>query len=442
MAVAAVVLTVGFGGLPEANEPMLPDPVGDADYRDGGAPDPAKVELGGMLFFDKVLSGNRNIACATCHHPSLGTGDALSLSVGEGGTGLGPSRSTGSGRDAITGRVPRNAPALFNLGATEFRTLFHDGRVAENTGAPDGFETPAGPDLPEGLESALAAQALFPVTSAVEMAGQPGENPVADAAARSDLPGVWALLADRLRAIPGYVALFKDAYGVGAAEIAFAHAANAIAAFEAAAWRSDQSPFDRYLRGERDALPPAAQRGMRLFYGEAGCASCHSGPFQTDHGFHAIAMPQIGPGKGYAPGDRQDSGRERVSGDAADRYRFRTPSLRNVARTAPYGHAGAYATLEAAVRHHLDSVRALRAYDPAQAVLPRRADLAESDLAVMRDPALVAAIAAANERAPWPATDDQVADILAFLQALTDPAALDPDRHVPDAVPSGLPVAD
>ncbi len=270
----------------------LPRPVTDRDYHDGGNPNPDKVQRGQSLFFDKLLSGNRNISCATCHHPLTGTGDGLSLPVGEGGLGLGPTRDTGSGRDAVHERVPRNAPALFNLGAREFRVMFHDGRLMEDSRHPSGFQSPAGDDLPPGLDNALAAQAMFPVTSGAEMAGQPGENPIADAAAAGKLAGpdgVWEQLARRLRDIPEYVALFKQAYPdeiTESEDISFVHAANAIAAFEADFWRSDDSPFDRFLRGKRGAMSPSAIWGMGLFYGKAGCHSCHGGVFQTDHGFH------------------------------------------------------------------------------------------------------------------------------------------------------------
>ena len=189
----------------------LPEPVTDTDYFDNGAPDTAKVQLGAQLFFDKILSGNLNISCATCHHSFTATGDGLSLPIGEGGRGLGVTRDTGVGPDAVHERVPRNAPALFNLGAREFTSLFHDGRVQPNAKFPNGIESPAGFDLPEGLDSPLAAQAMFPVTSATEMAGQAGENPVADAAAAGDLAGpngVWAQLAERLQGVDGYVAQF------------------------------------------------------------------------------------------------------------------------------------------------------------------------------------------------------------------------------------------
>ena len=164
----------------------LPLPATSADFYDNGAPNAGKVKLGAQLFFDKILSGNKNIACATCHHPFAGTGDGLSLPVGEGGRGFGVTRDTGAGAEAIHERVPRNAPALFNLGAREFTHLFHDGRVQSNGAMPNGIESPAGLDLPEGLDNVLAAQAMFPVTSPTEMAWQVGENSLADAAAAGD----------------------------------------------------------------------------------------------------------------------------------------------------------------------------------------------------------------------------------------------------------------
>lgn len=444
-------LALLLGAMPAAAGAPVP-PVSDADYRDDGSADPARVELGRLLFFDKILSGNLNISCATCHHPLAGTGDGLALPVGEGGRGLGVTRDTGHGDAAIGERVPRNAPPLFNLGAREFVRLFADGRVEEDPFEPAGFRTPAGDQLPDGLDSVLAAQAMFPVASGSEMAGQAGENEQADTAAQDRLAGpggVWDLIARKLQAVPGYVALFQGAFPgqvVEPDDIDFVLAANAIAAYEASAWRSDNSPFDRYLRGELRALSREARLGMGLFYGEARCGTCHTGPFQTDHFFHAIAIPQIGPGKGdtqagYTDG-LDDFGRERVSGEPRDRFSFRTPPLRNVALTAPYGHSGAYDSLEAIVRHYIDPVAALHGYDTAQAVLPPRPDLDERDFALHRDPLRRAAIAAANEAIAVPLGERDVQNLLAFLHALTDPAAQDLRDAVPDAVPSGLPIRD
>ncbi|WP_299395985.1 cytochrome-c peroxidase [Pelagibius sp.] len=458
-------------------------PVADSDFHDDGRPDQAKVRLGRFLFFDKVLSGNRNIACATCHHPTLAAADGVSLSLGEGARGLGTERREDPGTPLL-GRVPRNAPALHFLGAREFIALTHDGRVEVDPARtwPSGFWTPAREQLPEGLDNALAAQALFPVLSNIEMAGHKGENAVADAVALNRLggqDGAWAILARRLQKIPEYVDLFVEAFPEvdQSEDITIVQAANAIAAFQTTAFRPDDSPFDRYLRSRDPAvLSPAARRGMALFYGDAGCAACHSGKFQTDHRFHAIAMPQIGPGKsdgwdrsywratGYAA-RVEDFGRYRVTFRPEDRYRFRTPSLRNVELTGPWGHAGSYASLEAVVRHHLDPVAALERYDAREGALPRLqrviepratgsrlsheavnparlADYLRRDTWAQETGALRRELAEANELPPRSLSDAQVEDLLAFLRALTDPRSRDLSALVPRRVPSGLPVAD
>ena len=245
-------------------------PVTDADFREHS---PAKIKLGKNLMFDKILSGNMNISCATCHHSLADTGDGLSLPVGEGGNGLGVTRDTGSKKHAIHERVPRNAPPVFNLGAHEFEVMFHDGRVSVNPAYPSDCDTPAGFDLPDTLENVLACQAMFPVTSATEMAGQAGENDIADAAVAGDLIMVWELLAARLQdPANGYVDLFKKAFKDinQASDITYAHAANAIAAFEGTAWRADNSPFDQYLRGNLNAMSNNAIEGMNLFYNGVG----------------------------------------------------------------------------------------------------------------------------------------------------------------------------
>ncbi len=425
----------------------LPPAPQDSDFYDGGRPARAKVALGRQLFYDKILSGNRNISCATCHHALADTGDGLSLPVGEGGHGLGVTRDTGVGNGSIHERVPRNAPPLFNLGAREFTTLFHDGRLVQDATQPSGFLNPAGDELPLGLDNVLAAQAMFPVTSATEMAGQFGENPIADAAVAGDLAGpngVWAQLADRLRSVPQYARGFALAFDTvhSAQDITFVHAANAIAAFEATAFRADASPFDQFLRGDEEALSERARSGMILFYGEAGCGACHSGVFQTNHQFAAIAMPQIGPGKGDGFMGHDDFGRERVTLAAQDKYRFRVPTLRNVALTGPWGHDGALPTLESVVRHHLDPLTSLDKYAPGDATLPPRADLSALDYLVHNDQASRTALAAACELTPTPLSDHHVGLLVSFLHALTDRSSVDLRHTVPLRVPSGAPIAD
>src|SRR5258705_4860615 len=131
--------------------------------------DPALVALGQVLMFDKILSGNRDIACATCHQPSEHVADGLSLAIGTGGTGLGPSRTLGPGRQF----VPRNAPSLLNAGLGLFY-VFWDGRISKFGPGPGGFTTPAGTALPADLPNVLAAQAVGPVTNRRAKQGERG----------------------------------------------------------------------------------------------------------------------------------------------------------------------------------------------------------------------------------------------------------------------------
>ncbi len=395
--------------------------------------------LGRDLFYDPILSGNRNIACATCHHAVLGSGDGTALGIGEGGVGLGPNRHAEPGTPARA-HVPRNAPALFNLGASEFTTLFHDGRVMRDPAARMGHAMPEGRALERPVPLTLAAQALLPILSPEEMAGAPGENDIADAVARDEirgLNGAWQMLAERVEAVPEYRRRFNAIIGPDE-PIHITDIATAIAAFISYEFRSTDSPFDAWLAGRRNALTPPQRRGAELFYGKAQCSSCHAGPFQTDHAFHAIGMPQIGPGKDYdVPG--ADRGRAAVTGDDSDAYHFRTPSLRNVALTAPYGHAGVYATLDQVIRHHLDPLAALDRFDPASVQLPAL-DGPGMVPATGSDKSEIERIKAAAEIDLPPLAEAEIDALIAFLDALTDPNAVIGRLGAPGSVPSGLPV--
>ena len=128
--------------------------------------------------------------------------------------------------------------------------------------------------------------------------------------------------------------------------------------------------------------------------------------------------------------------------NAVDRYRFRVPTLRNVALKAPYGHAGAFESLEGVVRHHLDAIGSLATYDTAQAVLPPRRDLDALDFVIMDDHVSVANIAAANELAPVQLTEPEIRDLIEFLHALTDPSSIDLRDDVPGSLPSGNTLAE
>ncbi len=415
----------------------LPAPASDSDYA------PVRVEearLGRLLFYDPILSGNRNISCATCHHPAFGTSDGLSLGIGEGGKGLGPQRVV-TAENTPEQRIPRHSTALFNVGAKEFTVMFHDGRIEADPTRPSGVRTPLDGDMVAGFASILSAQTMFPVLSADEMAGHYQENDISQAVRQGLITGeggAWDLIARRVGGIAAYARAFVDVYDhvESPAQIGFTDISNAIAAFVAFEWRSDDSPFDAYLRGEGE-LSAATQAGMELFYGEAGCSECHSGPFQTDHKFHAMAAPQLGPGKAARfETHARDVGRMRVTGRAEDAYAFRTPSLRNVTRTAPYGHAGGHRELAAFLHDHSDPKGGLKRYHRAQAILP---ELAVNDWRILDDPDETAAIVAAR-RTTIALDEAGIAAIIAFLGALEDPVALGGRLGVPDQVPSGLPV--
>ena len=417
----------------------LPGPVSESDFRHF---DEAKAEVGRLLFYDPILSGNRNISCGTCHHHSLAGADGLSLGIGEGGEGIGPDRTTADGKGRIKRRMPRNSPALFNLGAREFIFVFHDGRVSEDDIFGNGFNTPAEEFLPSGLDSVLAAQSLFPLAGEIEMAGATEENRVS-AAINERIDYGWPLIAERVRGIPKYRELFAEAFDEidSGQEITIVHIANAIGAFVGLEWRSHDSPFDRFLAGDDDALSQSQRSGLKHFFGKAGCSGCHAGKFFTDHRFHALAIPPLGPGRTRRFDlHARDVGRMGESDELADAYRFSTPSLRNVALTAPYGHNGAYASLEAIIRHHLDPLAALENWQSSQVILPDVPWLEATDFLVLDDRLEMARFRQHVDIHPFELSDSEVADIVEFLGALTGEASVDGRLGRPDSVPSGLPV--
>jgi len=392
--------------------------------------------LGQALFFDKILSGNEDVSCATCHLPQFGTSDGRTLPAGVHGIGFGPDRGAGM-------MIPRNSPSLFSLHLK--RQLFWDGHVEELN---DLVLVPTSVRLlPEmravfspGLE-ALAAQAMLPPVSREEMRGLPGENPLGDLGDGYNSSGgspestttVWVELTERLLDLPGYVRMLQDAYpGVALQDFTFAHVGNAIAAFEARAFARTDSPFERFVRGDDQALERRQVEGALEFFGQ-GCARCHSGPLLSDQEFHNTGLPQIGPGvtfSGITVG--WDLGREHTTGRAEDRFLFRTPSLLNVALTGPYGHAGQFAELRDMVAHYEDAVRSNLQYDI-------QSNVSDPELVTMLTPNSVQVLAALDPMVE-PVIDFDVDAVVEFLHALTADDATDLSGIVPAFVPSGLPI--
>ncbi|WP_424831737.1 cytochrome-c peroxidase [Ruegeria sp.] len=409
----------------------LPRPLTDDDFLPF---DMGQAAIGHQLFYDPILSGNLNISCAHCHHPDFGTSDGLSLGIGEGGEGLGPDRTPGFGANKIRKRIPRNSPGLWNLGARDIHTVFHDGRLSISDIYGNGFNSPAQEWLPEGLNSLLAAQALFPLTSQFEMAGNVAENEVTGAV-HDRIDKGWPILAKRVRTDPRYgpamVAAFNE---VGTTEdITISQIANALAAFMAIEWRSTDSPFDRYLAGDTSALTSAQKDGMNLFYGKANCSSCHSGPLMSDQKFHALALPPFGPGRTrqWDPYAR-DVGRMSESNRIEDAYRFRTPMLRNVALTAPYGHNGAFPDLESMIRHHLNPQASLAKWTPNMAALPKVPWLQKADFIVWQDQPEMQRMRNKIDIIPVQLTDAEIDNLVTFLNALTGTSVDTPPFGVPE----------
>lgn len=338
-------------------EPLEPPP----------APPPALLALGEALFFEPLLSGKRNMTCASCHRPDRGTGDGLALAVGEGGHG--PDGATDgvidSENDAGRGKLlARNSPPLYNVGAAGYDRMFRDGRVSYD--AATGVYTtpepalngpaPARADITRVLDGAASAQALFPLLEHDEMRGRPGTNELADA---PDSIEVWRRIMARLHASPRYRALLAAAYPTDAASDALniGHVGRALAAYMRHAFAATDTPYDRYLRGDENALDHDAKRGMALFFGKARCARCHRGPHLTDLDVHAVAVPQIGPGNTPAGDDLGVF--PAVHGDIKLLYHFKTPPLRNVGATAPYMHDGVFQTVREVIEHYRDPRRSI-----------------------------------------------------------------------------------
>ncbi len=445
------------------------------------APPPIRaelVDLGRALFHDKILSGGRDVSCGTCHNPALGLTDRRPLNAGIKGHGVGLDREDGQ----VGGR---HTQTLFNLHTLE--TLTIDGKVEEIDGNVFGLGLPVIlPKYQDPFEDfpgvvaphVIAGQAMLPEVTFGEMLGVPGTDPNNELFACLDpqlpLPVVFGCVFDgymaRLGAIPEYVDLFEAAYpGVAFADMNFGHAGNAIAAYELSVFAATQSPWDEFVAGDNCALSHNELHGAKLFLDPKGpnCVSCHAGAALTDNDFHQTLAPTLGCGndlpKRNGPTGYDDFGRTRndhaipwVLGGAGDevfpvdeRYSWRTPPLRNVEFTAPYGRIGQYATLEGFIEHYIDPEDALLDYDITQLPDTPFVDYTGFCAHDSLHDSLLANQSAILASGSDPLLDKvklhkkkDVARLAAFLRALSDPAS-DPAvlaAELPASVPSGLPV--
>ena len=264
---------------------------------------PERAALGRLLFWDPILSGQKDVACATCHHPALGYADGLDLSIGVNGAGLGSDRAFVPGQP--TRLVKRNSQSVLNAA---FNGLTAAGAASPGT-APMFWDLRA---------RSLEAQALEPLKAFEEMRGGTYDEHHA-------VPQVVA----RLNAIPEYRQLFTRAFG-GAKAVNAQNLGRALAAFQRTLVAAN-SPFDRYMRGDTGAMTAEEVSGMERFQ-SVGCVNCHSGPMFSDFTAHVLGVPD------NRKLDASDSGMNET-------YAFRTPSLRNLGATAPYMHNGVFRSL-------------------------------------------------------------------------------------------------
>lgn len=265
---------------------------------------PEKVELGRLLFWDPILSGKKDIACATCHHPEFGYSENLDISIGVNGRGLGHKRTF-----IEPNRIPftkRNAQGLLNVA---FNGI-------DMNSAYDPATAPMFWDLrSKGLED----QSLHPIRQLEEMRGtQIASDEVIEE------------VVERLKKIPKYTKLFSQAFHQPDA-INETNLARALASFERSLL-ANNSRFDQYMRGDKKAMSSAEIEGMDLFL-SSGCARCHSGPMLSDFKTHVLGV-------------KMNEKLNHVDSGFQQRFAFRTPTLRNLRFTMPFMHSGSIQTLE------------------------------------------------------------------------------------------------
>ncbi|PYT08662.1 MAG: hypothetical protein DMF60_04270, partial [Acidobacteria bacterium] len=347
---ATAGVSKGGGGLVR----QFPKMVLRADNPLPAASNDERVQLGRLLFFDPILSGANDMSCATCHHPDLGFGDGRALSMGKGGHGIGAERTAGA-------VVRRGAPSLWN--AAFNHKQFWDGRA-------------------EDLED----QAKGPITNEIEM----NENP--------------ETLVKELKDIPEYARRFDGAFaGTDGSAVTLENVQKAVASFERTL-TANNSPFDRFVRGEVGALTPEQRRGFNLFRsGRTRCFECHGLPTFANRDFKIIGVPD-------ADSSQPDFGRFDVTKGEGNKFALKVPTLRNVVLNAPYMHNGRFKTLEEVLDFYAAGG------GPGAGFKDAKVD---------------------DKIHTYSITSEEKQDLIAFLCALTDESNL-PD--FPDKVPSGLPV--
>lgn len=431
---------------------------------------PVLAEVGKLLFFDKAGAVHTDNMCGGCHAPNFGLGDSQSVAIGVQNNDI-----VGKGRSGP--RNQRRTPTVVNTAF--YPKLMWNGRFSADSGDPFNNTQPFRFPYPElttrfpgndpRVQHLLSAQAHMPPTELTEVAGfnglralnlMPAFWPFEDGTG-SNLPAPDPLtgsfnepirqfvLANRLNTNPIYVGLFRTLFPAEMAangnKIDFFMFGRAIAEFEFTQVFAN-APIDQFARGDVNAMDTAEKRGALLFFGKANCVSCHavsglSNEMFSDFRNRTIGVPQLAPPFGVGsdnvqfdgPNADEDFGLEQLTGNASDRYRFRTAPLRNLAVAPAFFHDGAYTKMEDAIRFHLDPNTEARTYDPKKAGvdadLTRRVGPIEPILARL-DPALQTPVVLSN---------DEFNDLVHFVKdGLLDPRAKGTCSTIPPAVPSGI----
>ena len=370
-ATVVVFLYMGVGAVAQSKSTLSALPPTPQAPKDNPTT-PAKVALGRLLFWDPLLSGPQDVACASCHHPQNGYAEDRDLSLGVTGIGLGKSRHQAPGSTIPI--VKRNSPTVVNIA---FSGSDESGR----------YDPATAPMFWDMRVKSLEKQALEPLKALEEM--RENTYPEGDEAVAS--------VVAKLQANAEYRSLFAGAFG-SAQPVSAENLGRAIAAFERTLL-ANNSPFDRYMRGDRSAMTEEQVSGMQRFE-RVGCIKCHNGPMFSDYKLHVMGVP--------------DNPALPASDDGAEKtYAFRTASLRNLTFTAPYEHNGMFRTLSDVVGF----------YEDARSGRSRNPNVSSEKL----DPLL-------RELGDF---DEEDVDLVEFLRALSDDSF---DRTIPERVPSGLPV--
>lgn len=302
---------------------------------------PAKSAAGKLLFESKKLSVSKEVACQTCHLDRFGSADGIPNAVGTGGRGEGLDRVIHGG-DIL----PRKTLPVWGRGSKGFDVFFWDGRVDKS----DGMSVKSQFAANAPSTDPLVVAALLPMVEIREMVPDVTDTNRSKTETLESALEIYRLLEKRVQSDLVLSDAIAEAYQIESRQITIKHVAECLADFLRDRFRLRETKFHRFVFGD-GKLSVKELTGGLLFYGKARCSTCHNGPFFSDLNFHAIPFGQLGFGKN---GFGIDYGRFNVTLNPADRHKFRTPPLFNVAKTAPYSHSGVTYDLATAIRAHTD----------------------------------------------------------------------------------------